>query len=140
MKRRRSRGFTLIELLLVLVILAVLGAVVVPKLVGRTKDAEIKAAKTSIENIKNLLGMFEVDNGRFPNSQEGLMALVDRPTDLQDKWKGPYTDRDKIAQDPWKNPYIYRYPGTQNPDGFDLASAGPDGREGTEDDITNWQK
>jgi general secretion pathway protein G len=130
------RAFTLIELLLVLVILGVLAAVVVPKLTGRTEDAKIKAARSSIAGIKAALDIFEVDNGRYPSSDEGLKVLVDRPADL-DNWHGPYVDRQQIAADPWGNGFVYRYPGQHNPDGYDLYSMGPDGREGT-DDITNW--
>jgi general secretion pathway protein G len=130
------RAFTLIELLLVLVILGVLAAVVVPKLTGRTEDAKIKAARSSIAGIKAALDVFEVDNGRFPSSDEGLRVLVDRPNDL-DNWHGPYVDRQQIAGDPWGNVFQYRFPGQHNPDGYDLYSFGPDGREGN-DDITNW--
>ena len=135
--RRRSiarRGFTLIELLLVLVIIAVLAAVVVPKLVGRTEDAKIKATIGSIAGIKTALEAFEVDNGRYPTSAEGLAALVKQPAGLTN-WHGPYVDDAEIQADPWGHPYIYRYPGKQHPNTYDLISTGPDGREGA-DDIT----
>lgn len=132
------RAFTLIELLLVLVIIAVLAAVVVPKLAGRTEDAKVKATKGSIAGIKTALETFEVDNGRFPSSEEGLRALVDPPSNMPN-WHGPYVDRSHIAADPWGHEYVYRYPGTQNQNGFDLFSMGPDGRE-SNDDITNWQQ
>ena len=138
--RRRSavrRAFTLIELLLVLVIIAVLAAVVVPKMANRTGDAQIKATKGSIAGIKTALEMFEVDNGRFPTTDEGLKALVDAPAGLQN-WHGPYVDRANIAADPWGHEYIYRSPGSASGTGFDVFSMGPDGREGN-DDITSWQ-
>jgi general secretion pathway protein G len=125
------RAFTLIELLLVLVIIAVLAAVVVPKLAGRTEDAKIKATKGSVAGISSALGIFEVDNGRYPTTEEGLKALVDAPSGLTN-WHGPYVERAHIAADPWGNPFVYRYPGTQNPN-FDLFSTGPDGREGNDD-------
>jgi len=129
------RAFTLIELLLVLVIIAVLAAVVVPKLVGRTEDAKIKATKGSISGIKTALEVFETDNGRFPSTSEGLAALVVPPSGLTN-WHGPYVDKTHIQADAWGNPFVYRYPGTQNPNGFDLSSMGPDGRE-SQDDIAD---
>ena len=135
--RALHRAFTLIELLLVLVIIAVLAAVVVPKMVGRTEDAKIKATKGSIAGIKTALETFEVDNGRFPSTEEGLQALVNAPPGMPN-WHGPYVDKQNIAADAWGNPFQYRYPGQQNANGFDLSSTGPDGRE-SNDDITNWQ-
>ncbi len=133
MKTRRSKtqnAFTLIELLLVLVILAVLAAIVVPKFTGRTLDAKIKAAKAEISNIKTALNTFEIDNGRFPTTEDGgLRALVEKPADLA-SWK---QGLEKMPADPWGNPYIYRCPGTGKD--FDLSSGGPDGHEGGGDDI-----
>ncbi len=128
------RAFTLIELLLVLVIITLLAAVVVPKLVGRTEDAKIKTTNASISGLKSALRNFEVDNGRFPTTEEGLQALVRNPGNLPG-WKRPYIEDNNIDGDAWGNKWIYRCPGTRDPDGFDLSSAGPDGREGTEDDI-----
>ena len=128
------RAFTLIELLLVLVIIAVLAAVVVPKLVGRTEDAKIKATKGSLSNIKTALEAFEVDNGRFPSTSEGLNALLIQPSGLTN-WRGPYVDK-HIQADAWGNPFVYRFPGNQNPNGFDLSSTGPDGHESA-DDVTD---
>lgn len=132
---RRSRGFTLVELLLVLVILAVLAMVVVPKFTGRSEQARETAAQTDIANLETALDAFEVDCGRFPNSDEGLRALVERPANVQN-WRGPYIKRG-IPVDPWGNAYVYRYPGSRNPSGYDLSSLGTDGREGN-DDIANW--
>jgi general secretion pathway protein G len=137
--RRRKQAFSLIELLLVLVILAVLAAVVVPRFTNRSKEARITAAKSDIANISLALDMFETDNGRFPSSDETLQALQTQPQWAQD-WKGPYLkDQPQIPKDPWGNPYVYRYPGTNNPTGYDLVSYGPDGREGG-DDVSNLTK
>ena len=138
-RKSLRRAFTLIELLLVLVIITLLAAVVVPKLVGRTEDAKIKTAAGSISGLKTALNAFEVDNGRFPTTEEGLRALVTAPANLP-SWKRPYVDEQSIAEDPWHNPFQYRSPGTHNPDSFDLYSMGPDGREGGNDDIGNWKQ
>ena len=132
---RRRDGFTLIELLLVLVILAVLAAIVVPKFTGRSEQARIAAAKTDVSNIETALNAFEVDSGRYPSNDEGINALVVKPGNVT-TWHGPYLPR--IPVDPWKNPYVYRFPGSNNVSGFDLFSMGPDGHEGGGDDIDNW--
>ena len=134
---RFRRGFTLVELLLVMVILAVLAAVVVPKFTGRSEQARLTAAKADIHQIEAQLDAFEVDTGRYPSSEEGLQALLEAPTNVKN-WHGPYLKR--MPQDPWGNPYVYRYPGSHNGTGFDLFSFGPDGRDGGSDDITNWDQ
>ncbi len=131
----RRNGFTLIELLLVLVILAVLAALVVPKFTNRSEQARTTAARTDVSNLEMALDAFEVDTGRFPSTDEGLGALVQPPPGAQN-WRGPYIKRG-VPKDPWQNPYVYRYPGQHNTSGYDLTSLGPDGREGT-DDIDNW--
>lgn len=128
---RLRRGFTLIELLLVLVILAILALVVVVKLNGRVLQAQTSAAKTDISNFKVALGMYEIDNGGYPNTQQGLAALVENPGNLPN-WKHAYIE--KLPKDPWGHDYIYRSPGTGNKD-YDLFSCGPDGNEGGGDDI-----
>jgi general secretion pathway protein G len=135
-RRSRQSAFSLIELLLVLVILAVLAAVVVPKFTNRTEQARITAAKTDISMYSTALDAFEVDNGRFPSGDEGLDALVRNPGNLPN-WKNPYIGQ--VKNDPWGHPYVYRQPGTNNPNGYDLYSLGPDGKEGG-DDIDNWSK
>ncbi|MDH7503893.1 MAG: type II secretion system major pseudopilin GspG [Verrucomicrobiota bacterium] len=132
--RRRSAGFTLVELLLVLVILGTLAALVLPRFAGTSERARKTAALTQISTFKTALNAYEVDNGSYPKS---LQDLVEQPRDAQN-WHGPYLDG-AVPLDPWKNAYIYVYPGRHNPNGYDLSSMGPDGREGTEDDITNWQ-
>ena len=132
-----SRGFTLIELLLVLVILGILAAIVVPKFSGRTEQARLTAAKAQIANFGTVLDTFEVDNGYYPKGRNGLQDLVVQPRDARN-WNGPYL-KGGIPQDPWGNAYVYECPGKKNPTGYDLMSVGPDGRSGTEDDITSWQ-
>jgi general secretion pathway protein G len=131
-QKQTRNAFTLIELLLVLVILAVLAAVVVPRFSSRRKQANETAAKTQISAFETSLNQFEIDCGRFPTTDEGLDALVTNKANL-DGWN-QYMK--KVPADPWGKPYIYRSPGTKNQD-FDVLSGGEDGREGTEDDITN---
>lgn len=136
-RSRRSAAFTLIELLLVLVILAILAAVVVPKFTARSEQAKESAAKTDIANMETALDAFEIDTGRYPSSDEGLAALVNQPNNANG-WKGPYLKK-MVVNDPWGNPYVYRQPGQHNPTSYDLFSMGADGREGN-DDITNWNQ
>jgi general secretion pathway protein G len=140
-RRASRRAFTLIELLLVLVILAVLAAIVIPRFTGRTEQANITATGTTLSSIESALEAFEIDNGRFPTSQEGLEALVLEPSGLPNEtWKGPYLRRQEIPKDAWGNEFIYEQPGANNQNGFDLSSNGPDGQAGTEDDIVNWSE
>ncbi len=132
------RACTLVELLLVLVILGTLAAIVVPKFAGRTEQARVTAAQTQIANFGVVLDAFEVDNGYYPKGKNGLQDLVQRPRDALN-WKGPYL-KGEIPLDPWKNPYVYECPGKHNESAYDIMSLGPDGRAGSEDDITNWQQ
>ena len=134
------KGFTLIELMLVIIILGTLATVVFPRFVGRAKKAKIVAAKADINNsLAAALDMYEMDNGFFPSSDQGLDALRREPTasPKPKEWDGPYIK--KTPQDPWGNPYAYISPGTRNKD-YDLYSYGPDGADGSDDDITNWEE
>lgn len=132
LKKQRSQGFTLVELLLVLVILATLAAIVLPKLTGKSEQARITAAKTQIASIETALDAFEVDNGFYPPSLDGLVSQPSNATN----WHGPYLKN--IPTDPWNNAYVYEFPGKHNTNGPDLYSNGPDQRPGTDDDINNW--
>lgn len=134
-QRRRQAGFTLIELLLVMMILVALAAVVVPKFRGRSEQAKVTQAIMQISSFETVLDAFEVDNGYYPEGEEGLWDLVEQPEDA-DNWHGPYLD--DIPLDPWGEEYFYEYPGKYHEIGYDLMSMGPDRREGTEDDVTNW--
>ncbi|MEI6341832.1 MAG: type II secretion system major pseudopilin GspG [Verrucomicrobiota bacterium] len=134
----RHAGFTLIELLLVLVILGILAAIVVPKFAGRTEQARITAAESQIATFGTALDAFEVDVGRYPKGRNGLLDLVTAPRDAQN-WRGPYMKND-IPKDPWGNDYVYECPGKNNPSSYDLSSLGPDGRAGSEDDVSNWKR
>jgi general secretion pathway protein G len=138
-KSRLTRhGFTMVELLLVLVILATLAAIVVPKFAGRSKQAKITAAATEIASIEVALDAFEVDNSFYPEGADALRQLVERPNDAAN-WRGPYLKK-AVTNDPWGNPYVYEFPGKHNAEGYDLSSPGPDGKDGGGDDITNWNE
>ena len=127
---------TLVELLLVLVILATLAAIVLPKFSGRTEQAKTTAAGSQITNISTALDAFEIDMGYYPKNSGSLDELINEPKNAK-SWRGPYLKKD-IPDDPWGNAYIYDFPGKHNNRGYDLMSMGPDGRKGTDDDITNW--
>jgi general secretion pathway protein G len=135
--RRKDPGFTLIELLLVVVIIGILAAIVVPKLAGRSEEARIAQAKGNLATFRTSLGNYEVDNGKYPTTEQGLLALLVKPASAPEpkNWKGPYIDCVEIPLDPWGKPYIYAYPGERNLQGYDLYSEGPDNQPGTEDDI-----
>ena len=94
------------------------------------------AAKTDISSLSTAIGAFEIDNGRYPTTDEGFAAITVQPLGM-DSWKGPYLQR-AINKDPWGNTYVYKNPRSKNTDGFDLYFFGPDGREGGDDDIGNW--
>jgi general secretion pathway protein G len=134
-KQKRTGAFTLVEMLLVLVILATLAAIVIPKFAGRSEQAKKTAAQSQISSIELALDSFEVDNGYYPKTGD-LDALVNAPSNANN-WKGPYLKKG-VPLDPWSNAYTYDYPGKHNPNGYDLMSNGPDGQAGTDDDITNW--
>ncbi len=133
-------AFTLIELMLVVIIIGALVAMVVPRLAGRSEEARRGVAEADIKsNLALALRLYEVDNGRYPSSEQGLAALLQKPTapPAPKNWKGPYLEQEPL--DPWRRPYVYRYPGSHPPRDYDLSSLGPDGVDGN-DDITNWQQ
>jgi general secretion pathway protein G len=134
-KKQSQRGFTLTELMLVVVIIGILAALVIPRIAGNSDRARLIVAQADINGgIKTALGNYEVDNGSYPKSLQDLLV---RPGNAQN-WHGPYLDN--LPKDPWLHPYIYYFPGKHNPNSYDLLSMGPDGKEGTEDDIGNWTK
>lgn len=137
---KRETGFTLIEIMVVIVILAILAGLVVPKIMGRTDEARRTAAKLQIKNFEQAAQLFKLDNAFYPATEQGLEALVTRPTAGRDPkgWReGGYLQ--KVPPDPWGNPYIYRSPGEHGD--FEVVSYGPDGEpggEGKNKDIESW--
>lgn len=137
-KFRRQRGFTFIELLAVLLILGLLAAIATPQVMKYLGRARTDAAQLQIQGLSGAIDLYYLDNGRYPTSQEGLQALVDRPP-AQAKWNGPYVKKRDMLADPWGRPYRYRFPG-QHGD-YDLYSLGADdaeGGDGDNRDVTNW--
>ncbi len=134
-RKGRQRGFTLVELLLVLVILALIGGLVLPGIIGKAEGAKVKAAASQIDRIAMAVESYYLDTGTIP---ESLDQLVDEPGDA-DGWNGPYIKRSTL-KDPWGREYEYRSPGEHGD--FDVLSLGADGQPGGEDtnaDITSWE-
>jgi len=122
----KSQGFTLIELLLVVVLIGALAAMVVPRLAGRSEEALRDIAKADIKgNLALALRLYEVDNGRYPTTEQGLQALIQRPGSPPSPchWKGPYLEQEPF--DPWGEEYIYRRPGSHPPRDYDLLPPMP---------------
>jgi len=133
---RKKEGFTLIELMLVVIIISALAAMVLPRLAGRSEQARVAAANADVRaNIATALKLYELDNGRFPTTSEGLAALLTKSSSATN-WNGPYLEKEPI--DPWSRSYEYKSPGQNRPQDYDLYSLGADGQEGS-DDVTNWQ-
>lgn len=137
--RAARRGFTLIELMVVLVIIGVLAALIVPNVIGRADDARATAAKTDVNNLMQALKLYRLDNQRYPTAEQGLQALLARPTTgpAAPNWK-PYVE--KLPNDPWGRPYQYLNPGIKGE--IDVLSLGADGQpggEGNNADIGSWQ-
>ena len=137
---RRSRGFTLIEIMVVVVIMGILAALVVPKLMGRTDDARIVAAKQDISTIMQALKLYKLDNMHYPSTEQGVQSLIVKPTSgpSANGWKtGGYID--KLPKDPWGNSYQYLSPGIKGEvDVFSLGADGQSGGAGNDADIGSW--
>ncbi len=134
-----TRGFTLIELMVVLVIIGVLAALIVPNVLDRADDARSTAARTDVANVMQALKLYKLDNQRYPTAEQGLQALVTKPTvnPVPPNWK-PYLE--KLPNDPWGRPYQYLNPGVKSE--IDVMSFGADGQpggEGKDADIGSWQ-
>ena len=137
--QRRRRGFTLIELLVVISIIGVLGALIVPNVLDRLDDSKVTAAQTQVGSLMQQLKLYKLDNQRYPSAEQGLDALVHKPTagTIPPNWR-PYLD--KMPVDPWGKPYQYANPGVKGE--IDVYSFGADGKvggEGRDADIGSWQ-
>ena len=134
-----QRGFTLIELMVVLLIIGVLAALIVPNVLDRADDARVTAAKTDVSNLVQALKLYKLDNQRYPSAEQGLQALLTKPTvdPMPVNWK-PYLDQ--LPKDPWGRPYQYLSPGIKGE--VDVMSFGADGQtggEGKNADVGSWQ-
>ncbi len=139
-KQSRDAGFTLIEIMIVVVILGILASIIIPRIMGRPEEAKRVSATTQIKNIEAALKLYKLDNGYYPTTEQGLDALVKKPTTgrIPRNWKEKYLDR--IPNDPWGNGYMYLSPGLHG--SYDLFSYGADGIEGgdgNDADVANWE-
>ena len=139
LRRLASKGFTLIELMVVLVIIGLLAALIVPNVLDRADDARLTAARTDITNVMNSLKLYRLDNQRYPSAEQGLQALVTKPSvsPVPSNWR-PYLE--KLPNDPWGQPYKYLNPGLKGEvDVFSLGADGKEGGEGKDADLGSWQ-
>jgi general secretion pathway protein G len=141
-KLRDNRGFTLIEIMVVVVILGILAAIVVPRLLSRPDEAKVTKAKVDMKSIEEALGLFKLDSGFYPSTDQGLKALVEKPTTgrIPVKYSAEGYLK-KVPVDPWGTPFVYLSPGLHS-NNFDLISYGADGQpggEGFDADINSWE-
>ena len=135
-KLEAAKGFTLIEIMVVMVILGLLVAIVAPNIMGRSDQARVTVAETQLSNIANALDLYRLDNGHYPSTQQGLEALVSKPSGTPEpkNWN-PEGYMNSVPEDPWGNEYQYISPGVDGP--YDLYSFGSDGQEGGEGDAAD---
>lgn len=142
MRKARRAGFTLVEIMVVVVIIGLLAALVGPRLIGQSDAAKVTTTKTQIKQLEQALELFHLNNGFFPTTDQGLQALITKPTippEPKNYQKGGYLNAKSLPKDAWGNDFIYMCPGEQGD--YDILSFGADGREGGEDaqsDISNW--
>lgn len=124
---KREAGFTLLELLVVIAILGLLIGLVAPAVLRQLGNARVSVARQSIERIGSILDLYKLDVGSYPSTEDGLQALVQKPSDANN-WNGPYVKGSDVPVDPWNHPYIYHDPSTRPGHEYDLCSAGPSGQ------------
>ncbi len=144
-RRDARRGFTLMEMLVVVAIIALLAAFVVPRMLGYLGSSEVKIAATQISSLEGSLQQYSFAMGGFPNTEQGLGALVRAPQSQDSSgvssWDGPYVEKGRLPKDPWGNEYQYVFPPEKGTSDYpDIWSYGPDKEDGTEDDICSWDK
>lgn len=142
-KIRDKRGFTLIEVLIVVVIIGFLASTIGPELFSRVSQAQRTTAQNQLDIFKMALNNYRIDNGRYPTTDQGLEALIKKPTSspVPQSWNGPYLEKKQIPSDPWGNSYHYQYSGQHNSHSYDLWSNGADNQQGgtgDNSDVTNW--
>lgn len=143
-RKSRRQGFTLVELLIVLAILVMLLALVVPRFLGVQKKADRQTALAQVKLFKRCLENYTLDTRSFPTTEQGLAALISAPAESEEggttsDWAGPYVSENEVPLDPWGHEYQYAYPPERGGGEFpDIWSLGPDGEDGTEDDIVSW--
>lgn len=142
-KLNQSSGFTLIEIMVVIVILGILAGLLVPRIIGRPEEAKQLKAKIQIEGLATALSLYKLDNGNYPDTEQGLQALVEKPETGQfaGKWhKGGYLEKGRVPLDPWGSEFVYLSPGMHGD--YDIISYGADGVPSGEDknkDINSWE-
>jgi len=141
---KSPKGFTLIELMVVIIILGLLAGLVLPKIIGREEEAKVSAAKVQIKAFESALDGFKLDTGFYPDTDQGLQALIKKPESgrIPDKWReGGYLKPARIPKDPWGKEYLYFSPGSENRE-YEIISYGADGEQGGESknaDIESWK-
>jgi general secretion pathway protein G len=139
-RRTVERGFTLVEMLVVISIIALIMALVAPRVLNFLADSKVKAAKIQIQSLGSALDLYALDTGHYPSSSEGLDALMHRPSG-EESWSGPYLKGNVVPNDPWGRPYIYRSPGDHG--AYDIVSRGANGQEedtGASASINSWSQ
>lgn len=140
----KQHGFSLIELMIVVVILGLMATLLVPRIMDRPEEARVAKARMDMRTIDSALRLYRLDNGVYPNTEQGLSALVrepDRPPQPRNYRAGGYLESSSLPRDPWGNAYRYRSPGENGRD-YELTSLGADGKEGGDDfaaDINSWE-
>jgi len=141
----RSRGFTLVELVVVMMIITILAGAIAVQVTNRVKMAKRARVWQDIGSLSTAFDLYAADNGNPPTTEQGLAALRNKPSSspVPTNWNGPYIDK-SVPLDPWRREYIYRFPGEENPDGYDLICYAADGQPGGDDewdvDITNFDE
>ena len=138
-RRGGEAGFTLVEILVVITIIGLIMALVGPRVLNYLAESKVKAARIQVESFSGALDLFYLDNGRYPTTSEGLLALAQRPGSVE-TWNGPYLRGGAVPNDPWGHPYVYRSPSEHG--AYEIVSYGSDGQEGgtgTAADIASWQ-
>ena len=135
-KHKKNSAFTLVEIMVVVIVIGILAATIVQKFVGTTHDAKVSTAKGNIAELDAALERYNVQMDSYPTTEEGLKALVEKPSGDSGKWRGPYIKM--LRSDPWGQPYQYKYPGTHHTSSPDIWAKDADAKQGDPAEIGNW--